>query len=133
MPRADQVVGRFRFDLRRRRIVGNDVRVRKPEAIKIEGAAEEERRNERTTADTAQATSKLDGGNNSVGVGASFALNIADDTSRAVLESGARLTNAGALNVSATSNDTVTTTVKGGAAGGTAIAPAAAITINTMD
>ncbi|MBI5616868.1 MAG: right-handed parallel beta-helix repeat-containing protein, partial [Gammaproteobacteria bacterium] len=86
-----------------------------------------------TTTDTAQATSKLDGGNNSVGVGASFALNIADATARAVLESGARLTNAGALNVSATSNDTVTTTVKGGAAGGTAIAPAAAITINTMD
>ncbi|MBI1395302.1 MAG: LEPR-XLL domain-containing protein, partial [Betaproteobacteria bacterium] len=87
-----------------------------------------------TSADTAKAAAKVDGQGDSVGVGASVAINVADSTSRALFDVGSQFTGATSpITVSALSNNTVTTNATGGAAGGTAITPAAAITIANHD
>jgi hypothetical protein len=87
-----------------------------------------------TTHDGADASAQVDGQGNATGVGASVAINVADDTARALLDTNARLTgvNAGVV-VNAVSNNTVSTTTKGGSSGGNAITPVAAITVATHD
>ncbi|RRS02329.1 LEPR-XLL domain-containing protein, partial [Aquabacterium soli] len=87
-----------------------------------------------TTSDTAKAQALVTAGNNTTGVGASVAINVVDAVSRAVLDTGSRLTGANsAVALDAVSNNTVVTDVDGGAAGGTAISPAAAVTVANLD
>ncbi len=61
------------------------------------------------------------------GIGASVAVHIVDDHTRAVLEDGSNVT-AHDLTLEATSNRSVATSAQGGAAGGTAVTPVVAIT-----
>ncbi|MCX7166746.1 MAG: DUF4347 domain-containing protein, partial [Rhodocyclales bacterium] len=64
----------------------------------------------------------------SVGVGASVALNIANNTTLAEVANGATITNAGNLTLAATSSNTVTTSAKaGGTAGGSGVGVGGAI------
>lgn len=69
----------------------------------------------------------------SVGVGASVAINILDNTTRAEIEDTARVTQSASLSVTATSVETVLTDAKGGAgsqtsAGAIAVTPVVALT-----
>ncbi len=86
-----------------------------------------------TTLDKARAVAKVEAGGDAVGIGASVAINVSDAVSRAIVDTNARLAGVGALTLDARSDNTVATEVKGGSAGGTAITPAAAITIATSD
>ena len=80
------------------------------------------------THSTATAESAQDGGNEAVGVGASVAINISENSTRAAIENAAQLTGADDLDMIAKGDHEMTTTAKGGASGGTAITPVAAIT-----
>ncbi|MFN8738567.1 MAG: beta strand repeat-containing protein, partial [Pirellula sp.] len=71
--------------------------------------------------------------NESLGVGASFALNILDRTTLASVENNARINNAANVSLSATSNSTKTTEAQAGAKGGTAFAGALAMLIANED
>ena len=84
-----------------------------------------------TSTSTAKAMAKQSGGG-SVGVGASFALNVVNDTTMAGLADGADLTNAHNLTLLATTVDTTVTEAQTGAAGGIAISPSVAITIENV-
>ena len=65
-----------------------------------------------------------------VGIGASVALNIINETVTAQLADGATLSNANNLSLSTTSSDTVTTTAQmGGSAGSVSITPAVGLAI----
>ncbi|MFA5028798.1 MAG: hypothetical protein WC713_13085, partial [Candidatus Methylomirabilota bacterium] len=79
-----------------------------------------------TENDSAKAASKVSGGD--VGVGASIALNVlAVNVTRAEIEDTAVLTGGNDLTLTADSHHSVWTTVKAGAAGGTAVSPAVAV------
>ncbi len=69
----------------------------------------------------------------SLGVGASFALNIVDQTTQATVGDGAVLNNLGALSLTATSDHTKTTETRTGAAGGLAFAGALSILVDNDD
>ena len=79
---------------------------------------------------TATAEAKAAAGSSSAGVGASVAINVLDkgDTS-ATVANGATITGGTTFTVSAIATQKVTTTVKAGAKGGPAIAPAVGIAI----
>ena len=62
-------------------------------------------------------------------MGASVAVNVAVNTSRAEVEDTAGMDNADNLSLTATSDHTLTTTSEAGAAGGVAVTPVAAITV----
>ncbi len=69
----------------------------------------------------------------SLGVGASFALNIVDQTTQATVGDGAILNSLGALSLTATSDHTKTTETRTGAAGGIAFAGALSILVDNDD
>jgi hypothetical protein len=81
-----------------------------------------------TTASPAAALPRTVAGQ-SVGVGASVALNVPAASARAAVENGATLSGAHALTVSALGNHTATTGALAGAAGGTATAGAVSLAI----
>ena len=88
---------------------------------------------------TAKATASEDGIGGTVGIGASVAINSVDDITQAGLEdSGSsawnpEVTGAHDLTLSATSTDSMTTTVEGGAAGATVVlVPVVAISLPTV-
>src|SRR5581483_1764575 len=80
-----------------------------------------------TAANTAKALATKDATGKSVGIGASFALNVGNDTTSAALQETAGLTGAHDLTLSATGADTMTTEAQNGADGGTAISPTVAL------
>lgn len=84
--------------------------------------------NEATESATAK-PSGLGASGGSVGVGAAVALNIATNTTEAVVGDNAVLSNACSLSLNATSLDTVTTLADAGATGGTALSPVVAIAV----
>ena len=86
-----------------------------------------------TTSDATTAHSRVDGSGNSTGVGASVSINIGDDTSQALLDTGSQLNGAGVASLQSTSNNTVLTDSKGGAAGGTATTPVVATSIENTN
>lgn len=73
-----------------------------------------------------------DGAVASVGVGASVALNFAENTTRVELEDGSEARTSGDLTLLAKSSNTTKTTAVSGAAGGVAVVPVLALT-NTKD
>ena len=88
---------------------------------------------ESTTRSKAVAKAKVDGGGDATGVGASVAINIADNDTHAELSNNAVLTGANDLTLSAKSDHDMVTEAKGGAAGGTAVTPVVAVSIATYD
>lgn len=84
---------------------------------------------ENLTAAFVKATSKQSG-KASVGVGASVGANLVFNTSVAELADGAVLTDAGNVLVEAVGNHTMRTQATGGAAGGTAVTPVAALSLS---
>jgi hypothetical protein len=80
------------------------------------------------TDSTAKATSAQDGGDEATGIGASVALNITENDTRAAVENGVLLTGAHDLSMVADGKHEATTEAKGGTSGGTAITPVAGIT-----
>ncbi|MBW8848911.1 MAG: hypothetical protein JF607_28635, partial [Burkholderiales bacterium] len=67
------------------------------------------------------------------GVGASVAVNVPDAIARGEIDDGAIVSSSGALTVSGTLENAITTTAKGGAKGETAVAPVVAVTIANQD
>ncbi len=89
-----------------------------------------------STTTTEAVPAEFDTGGADLGIGASFALAIVNDTTAANLANGALLTGAAGLTLSATQSHTIVTTARtgaGAAAGGTGIAAAIAITISNLD
>ena len=86
-----------------------------------------------TTGNTAKALPRAGVSGESLGVGASVAINIADTVTRAEIENTASLAGAGAVTVSANSNSAINSEARAGAKGGTAVVPVAAITIANED
>ncbi len=80
------------------------------------------------THSTAKANAAQDGGDEAVGVGASVAINISENNTRAAMENSAQLVGAHDLDMIAKGDHEMTTEAKGGASGGTAITPVAGIT-----
>ncbi|MCK4626137.1 MAG: hypothetical protein KAV00_12545, partial [Phycisphaerae bacterium] len=78
------------------------------------------------------ATAKAEAGSET-GVGASVALNIVDNNTRAEVENTAALTGAKDITLSATSNHTVSTTAEAGSAGDVSVTPSVAISIVDND
>lgn len=85
-----------------------------------------------TSATTSNATadSKQTNGK-SVGLGASVAINFAENDTQAVVAGGANVTEIGDLGVNATSTHNMTTIANGASEGGTAITPVAALSFST--
>ncbi len=81
----------------------------------------------------ARALPKESVSNDSLGVGASYALNILDRTTLASVENNARISNAANVSLSSTSISTKTTEARAGAKGGTAFAGALAMLIANED
>ncbi|MDH3387171.1 MAG: LEPR-XLL domain-containing protein, partial [Gammaproteobacteria bacterium] len=80
------------------------------------------------------ATPKEDSGTGAkTGIGASVAFAVVDNQTHARIVDGAALTGIDALTMTATTNQAVETTAQGGAAGGTAVTPVAAITLLYSD
>jgi len=75
---------------------------------------------------------KLDGGVNGVGIGASFAIDIVNDTTNAVIYDGAALTGANNLTLTSNTTDAMDTEAENGAEGKTAINPSVAISISNV-
>ena len=67
------------------------------------------------------------------GVGASLAINLGDNTTRAAIEDNAILINAGDVSLLADGDHTMTTTAEAGAAGGTAIGAAIGLSVSNGD
>ncbi|WP_158080953.1 hypothetical protein, partial [Pelomonas sp. KK5] len=67
------------------------------------------------------------------GVGASVAVNVADHVARAEVDNGAAISSSGALSVTGTLENAITTSAQGGAKGGTAVAPVVAVTVANQD
>ncbi len=86
-----------------------------------------------TTDVSAKAEASAGAGDESAGVGASVALNIVDNDTKATIGSNATLTDADDVHLTATADHGVVTEAKGGAEGGTAVAPVVAISIVTLD
>ncbi len=72
-------------------------------------------------------------GSGSIGIGASFALNINDHTTSATLGDSVAISNLNNLSLTSTAVNNVTTQAKAGAAGGLAIAASVALTIANED
>ncbi len=85
------------------------------------------------TTETTRALPLEGAGGQSLGVGASYALGVADHTTRAALDNGALVTGVNNLTLSSTAVNNVTTRAKAGAAGGVSIAGAVAHTIANED
>ncbi|MCP4996438.1 MAG: hypothetical protein GY934_22085, partial [Gammaproteobacteria bacterium] len=68
-------------------------------------------------------------GDGKVGVGASVAINVGVNNTRAAIENGAYLTDGGALTLSANAGHDMTTKAEAGSAGGVALTPVAAVTV----
>ena len=75
-----------------------------------------------------KSTGKQEGGGDT-GVGASVALNIVDTDTLALVGTGAVITGADEVNMSATSKNDSDTTAQGGSAGGTAVTPVVSIAL----
>ncbi|MBT9459458.1 MAG: LEPR-XLL domain-containing protein, partial [Burkholderiaceae bacterium] len=88
---------------------------------------------ETRSSDSAKANAKTTAGGEHEGAGASVAINVADTVARAAVEAGGKVNGAGSLKLDAQSSNTVVTEAKGGAEGGTAITPVAAITLAHHD
>ena len=88
---------------------------------------------ETRTSDTAKANAKTTAGGEQEGAGASVAINVADSVALAAVEAGAQVDGAGSLKLDAQSNNSLLTEAKGGAEGGTAITPVAAISLAHHD
>ena len=89
-----------------------------------------------TTTVNATAKATVDSGGDATGVGASVAINIADNDTHAELVNGAILTGANNVNdlsLSAESTHTMNTEAKGGTTGGTSITPVVAVSIATYN
>lgn len=82
------------------------------------------------TETTATATANV-GGGGSTGIGASIAINYAENDTNAVVATNAQLDNVNTLALDATATHKMTTTATGGAEGGTAITPVAALSFAT--
>ena len=67
-----------------------------------------------------------------VGIGASFGINIVGDTTTAGIGTGAQLTRAGALTVSATTTDALVNLAENGSQGAQAITPVVAVSISNV-
>ena len=85
-----------------------------------------------TKATGAEHSLKLDDGVDGTGIGASFALNIVNDTETAGVGNGTTLTGAHNVSASATTTDTMTTEAENGAEGKVAITPTVAISISNV-
>ena len=85
------------------------------------------------TTEITRAIPQAGGSGQSLGVGASYALTVADHTTAATLDNGSVLSGANNLTQSSTAVNNVTTRAKAGAAGGVAIAGAVAHTIANED
>ncbi|MHC5673173.1 beta strand repeat-containing protein, partial [Nostoc sp.] len=83
---------------------------------------------ENNTSSTTKAEAAQTGAG-TVGVGASVALDLEQNSAEASIQDNVSLSNAGVLTLAATSNNTSTTNVQAGAAGGTAVSPAVGLTI----
>ncbi|MCP4968831.1 MAG: hypothetical protein GY926_26835, partial [bacterium] len=68
-------------------------------------------------------------GDGKVGVGASVAINVGVNNTRAAIKDGANLTDANNITLTAGSDHTASTEAKAGAAGGVAVTPVAALTV----
>jgi hypothetical protein len=88
---------------------------------------------ESETDSKAVAKAKVDGSGDATGVGASVAINIADNDTRATVSNAAILSGADDLILTAKSDHGMVTEAKGGAAGGTAVTPVVAVSIATYD
>ena len=86
-----------------------------------------------TTTVNATAKAKVDSGGDATGVGASVAINVADNDTHAELVNGATLIGATDLSLSAESTHTMNTEAKGGTTGGTSITPVVAVSIATYN
>ena len=87
-----------------------------------------------TTATSASATPVENGGTGeSVGVGASVALNITDHAARALVENGAVVSGLGDLDVTSSAAHDVDTVATSAAAGGTGVAAVVALAVNNED
>ncbi len=89
--------------------------------------------NENTTASTQAIPFENASTGQSLGIGASVAIHVADHSTTATVEDLAAVTNANDLTLNAVSINNATTNAKAGAAGGTAIAAVVAITIANED
>jgi hypothetical protein len=92
--------------------------------------------NSGSTASATAAQTASSGSTQTVGIGASVAVNVVNSSSLAQLQdtatpTGGALTGANNFTLSAASNNSMTTTVKAGAAGGTAVSPAVALSLPT--
>ena len=86
-----------------------------------------------TTSTTANAIPVENATGTSLGIGASVAVHVNDLTTRAIIDNNAMISNAQNLTVSATSDNSMETLAKAGAAGGTALAASAAVTVAHHD
>ncbi|HEX8971092.1 hypothetical protein, partial [Oryzihumus sp.] len=84
------------------------------------------------TATGTQHSLKLDDGVDGTGIGASFAINIVNDTETAALGNNTTLTGAGNLTLNATTTNTMTTEAENGAEGSVAITPTVAVSISNV-
>ena len=83
----------------------------------------------------AVALAKQSADGNTTGIGASFAVNVVNDTTIAGIADGAVVTGVDDLMITATSTDTMTTTAEGGASAGSgsfALSAQAAISISNV-
>ena len=85
------------------------------------------------TSSTAKALPKEGTSGGKLGIGASVAINVATNSTRAEIEDGAVLSGANDLTLTATGKHAATTEAKGGAAGGTAVTPVVAIAVANND
>ena len=85
------------------------------------------------TSSTAKALPKEGTSGGKLGIGASVAINVATNSTRAEIEDGAVLNGAHDLTLTATGKHAATTEAKGGAAGGTAVTPVVAIAVANND
>ncbi|MDX2257029.1 MAG: hypothetical protein NW214_16060, partial [Pseudanabaenaceae cyanobacterium bins.39] len=83
--------------------------------------------NSQTKAESAQS------GGQTLGVGASFALAVENNTSEAIIQDNVTLSQIGAVSLTANSDNSNENTVQAGAAGGTAVSPAVAMAIVAND
>jgi len=84
---------------------------------------------ENNSASTVKAKSIQEGEDAKVGVGASVALNIAVNDTRAEIENDAEVTGANSISLSASSESAATTEAEAGSAGGVAVSPVVALTV----
>jgi len=85
------------------------------------------------TTEVSRAKPLAHGSGSSLGIGGSYALNVADHSTRATIGEGATLANVNHLTLTSTAVNNVTTEAKAGASGGVAIAGAVAHTVANED